>query len=116
MKKKIVFINLFASLTVLFAMLFQMAHSYEHAYKQITEKHCSHESSDGRHQLTHVHSVEHNCHICHFEFSSFIPNAFETLNFTKINSESPCLFSYSKQVSNFFKGSLFALRAPPVNL
>lgn len=97
-------------------MLFQMVHSYEHAYKQVTEKHCSHETADGRHQITHTHAVEHNCSICHFEFGTFIPNSFHPLTFNAISFESSCLFSDSKQVSTFFKGSLFALRAPPAVL
>jgi hypothetical protein len=113
MKKKIVLINLFASVTVLFAMLFQTLHSYEHVYKQLTEKHCNHQSVDGQKQITHSHSVDSNCHICHFAFSTFIPNTFPTLSFHKVNLETCYVFFYTKPTSAFFKGSLFALRAPP---
>lgn len=113
MKKKIVLINLFMSVTVLFAMLFQTIHSYEHVYKQLTEKHCTHHSVDGQKQITHSHTVENNCHVCHFAFSTFIPNSFQALSFHKVTIATSYVFYYTKVASNFFKGSLFALRAPP---
>jgi hypothetical protein len=113
MKKKIVLINLFMSLTVLFAMLFQTIHSYEHVYKQLTDKPCDHQYVDGQKQITHSHSVDNNCHVCHFAFSTFISNSFQTLSFHKVNIETSYVFFYTKAASNFFKGSLFALRAPP---
>ena len=113
MKKKIVIINLFASLTVLFAVLFQTVHSYEHAYKQLTEKHCVHLSPGGQKQITHAHDTDNNCHVCHFAFSTFIPDTFPTFSFGKVNFETCFLFFDNKQISSFFKGSLFALRAPP---
>ena len=113
MKKKIVLINLFMSLTVLFAMLFQTVHSYEHIYKQLTEKPCDHQYVEGQKQITHSHSVDGNCHICHFAFSTFIPNTFQSLSFQKVNTQTSCVFFYTKVASTFFKGSIFALRAPP---
>lgn len=116
MKKKIVWINLLMSLTVLFAMLFQTLHSYEHAHKQITQKHCEHVNVDGQKQITHSHSVEHDCHICHFAFSNFIPNSFQTPSFLKVSFETSYIHFYTKAAATFFKGSLFALRAPPTLL
>lgn len=101
------------SVTVLFAMLFQTIHSYEHIYKQLTEKHCNHHSVDGQKQITHSHSVDTNCHVCHFAFSTFIPNTFQALSFHKAAIETSYVFYYTKVASNLFKGSLFALRAPP---
>lgn len=114
MKKKILIINLLMSFTVLFAMLFQTIHSYEHIYKQITEKHCDHKYAANQKQITHSHSVENNCPVCHFTFSSFVPNSFQALSFHKASVETSCTVFYSKTVSAFFKGSLFALRAPPL--
>lgn len=101
------------SLIVLSAMLFQTLHSYEHVYRQLTEKHCEHHTSANQKQITHSHSVDTQCHICHFSFSTFIPNSFQTLFFQKIQFETVAVFEYTKSVSTFFKGSLFALRAPP---
>ncbi|MFH7013523.1 MULTISPECIES: hypothetical protein [unclassified Flavobacterium] len=114
MKKKVILINLLLSYTVLFAMLFQTIHSYEHVYRQLTEKHCDHHYASNQKQITHSHTVENNCSICHFAFSTFIPNSFQALSFHKTNFESSFVFFYTKAVSTFFKGSLFALRAPPI--
>lgn len=104
------------SLTVLFAMLFQTIHSYEHIYKQLSQKQCEHKYVANEKQITHSHSVENNCHVCHFAFSTFIPNPFQALSFHKIISETSYVFFYTKVASFFFKGSLFALRAPPALL
>ncbi|MEG2101627.1 MAG: hypothetical protein RRY99_08960 [Flavobacterium sp.] len=116
MKKKVVVVNFIISLTVLFTMLFQTIHSYEHVFKQLSEKHCDHKYTAGQNEITHSHSVDTNCPICHFAFSTFIPNTFQTLSFHKVISEIPYQFVYSQTVSTFFKGSLFALRAPPALL
>ncbi|WP_073414917.1 hypothetical protein [Flavobacterium defluvii] len=113
MKKKIVVVNFFMSFTVLFAMLFQTVHSYEHILKQASEIHCEHKYTAGQKQITHSHSVDANCHICHFAFSTFIPNSFQAVSFHKITVETSYKFFYSKVYTAFFKGSLFALRAPP---
>lgn len=113
MKKKIILINLFMSLTVLFAMLFQTIHSYEHVYKQLTEKYCHHQYVEGQKQITHSHTVDTNCHVCHFAFSTFIPNRFQALSFYKVTIETSSVSFYAKDASTFFKGSLFSLRAPP---
>jgi len=112
-KKKFLIINLLMSLTVLFAMLFQTIHSYEHVYKQLTEKPCEHKYSAHKNQITHTHSVDNNCPVCHFTFSTFISNSFHTFSFHKQEVSTLTVFFYSKKTSIYFKGSLFALRAPP---
>ncbi|MFC5976401.1 hypothetical protein [Flavobacterium salmonis] len=112
-KKKFVIINLLMSLTVLLAMLFQTIHSYEHVYAQIQEKHCDHKYIPGQKQITHSHNIENNCSICHFEFSTFISNAFPTYTFHKTHIPTVQEFTYNLITAAFFKGSLFALRAPP---
>ncbi|WP_229684143.1 hypothetical protein [Flavobacterium limi] len=113
-KKKFLIINLFMSLTVLFAMLFQTIHSYEHIYTQIHEKQCDHKYSPNEKQITHSHAVDTNCPVCHFTFSTFVSNSFHTFSFHTPNVvTSTVFFFYNKVTSTFFKGSLFALRAPP---
>lgn len=112
-KKKILIINLLMSLTVLFAMLFQTIHSYEHLYQQLTEKHCNHKYSANEKQITHSHELENNCSVCHFTFSTFITGSFPTFSFHKINFTSLKVLFYNKVSCTFFKGGLFALRAPP---
>ncbi|MFH6996644.1 hypothetical protein ACHRVZ_01865 [Flavobacterium sp. FlaQc-57] len=116
MKKKIILVNLFMAVTVLFAMLFQTVHSYEHLYKQLSQKQCVHHNVEGQKQITHSHSVDNNCHVCHFAFSTFVPNSFQALSFHKVSVETSYVIFYTKVASTFFKGSLFALRAPPASL
>lgn len=113
MKKRITVINFLMSFAVLFAMLFQTVHSYEHIIKQASEKHCNHTYTAGQKEITHSHSVDSNCHICHFAFSTFIPNAFQAISFHKTTVDIFTKFFYFETISTFFKGSLFALRAPP---
>lgn len=113
MKKRIVIVNFLASFAVLCAMLFQTVHSYEHVFKQLSEKHCEHHTSENQKQITHSHEVDTKCHFCHFAFSTFVPNSLQVVIFQKIQIETKPLFVYTQSVSTFFKGSLFALRAPP---
>ncbi|MFD2939407.1 hypothetical protein [Flavobacterium notoginsengisoli] len=101
------------SLIVLSAMLFQTIHSYEHVFKQLSEKHCEHHTSANQKEITHSHDVDEKCHICHFAFNTYIPNTFEAVIFQKIEIETKSIFAFTQTVSAFFKGSLFALRAPP---
>ena len=115
MKKKFVIINLLLSLTVLLSMLFQTIHSYEHIYQQITEKTCHHNNNGDQKEITHSHSVDsNNCPICHFTFSTFISSSFYSITFHKATVVTATVFFYTKASSTFFKGSLFALRAPPL--
>lgn len=113
MKKKVILINFSMSLMVLFAMLFQMVHSYEHVYRQITEKHCDHSNSESKNQITHAHSIDASCSICHFAFSTFIPTDFYYYGFAKVIDATASTSFYATVRNTFFKGSLFALRAPP---
>lgn len=113
MKKKIILVNFLMSIIVLSAMLFQTIHSYEHVFKQLKEKPCEHHTSANHKQITHSHNVDGKCHICHFAFSTYIPNSFQAVIFQKIHLDTKTVFVYTKSVSTFFKGSLFALRAPP---
>ncbi|OXA90430.1 hypothetical protein [Flavobacterium hercynium] len=115
MKKKFIIINLLLSLTVLLSMLFQTIHSYEHIFQQITEKTCEHKYTGNQKEITHSHSVDNNnCPICHFTFSTFISNSFYAVTFHKATVVTATTFFYAKTSSTFFKGSLFALRAPPL--
>jgi hypothetical protein len=100
-------------MAVLFSTLFQSIHSYEHHSEKLLAKHCLHLSSKNKTEVTHSHSIIEKCFTCHFSFSSFISPDFYDLQFHK---NSPSGFSpsfYSYQHSSFFKGSFFALRAPP---
>ncbi|SFD45121.1 hypothetical protein [Flavobacterium phragmitis] len=104
------------SIVVLSAMLFQTMHSYEHVFKQFAEKPCEHHTNANQKEITHSHDVDSKCHVCHFAFSIYIPNTFEAVIVQKIQIETKAVLAFTQAVSAFFKGSLFALRAPPAVL
>ena len=105
------------ALIVLFAILFPSVHSYEHISdsgfdKQKTETHNSLTKSEFK---INGHSTE-KCSICDFKFSTFATTSFTPFQFLKKNVVIHYSFFYSKTLSTFFTGSLFLLRAPPVDL
>ena len=104
------------SLIVLFAILFPSVHSYEHISDQGFEKQKTETHSLTKSEFkTHGHSTE-KCSICDFKFSTFATTSFTPFQFLKKNVVIHYSFFYSKTLSTFFKGSLFLLRAPPVDL
>jgi hypothetical protein len=112
MKKKFVIVNSFLALAVLLAMLLQSVHSYEHLVQQLSEKECHHKYTSSQ-EITHQHHNFENCFACNFTISSFISSDKHHFNFEKISIPSGFFFFNSKDITQFFKGSLFALRAPP---
>ena len=112
MKKKFVIINSLLAIVVLFSMIFQSVHSYEHLAKQISEKHCRHKPTSDS-QITHQHHNFDHCFVCDFTLGGFISSNISFFQFIKNPISTRYSFIYSKEITNFFKGSLFALRAPP---
>ena len=113
MKKKFVILNSFLMFAVLFSMLFQYVHSYEHMAKQLSEKECHHKYTSS-HEITHQHHDAEHCFVCHFSVSSFVASDIHHFEFQKTTFYSGYSFFKSKEITQFFKGSLFALRAPPI--
>lgn len=115
MKKKFKILSLFLPLVVVFAILFPAIHSYEH----IQGHNASHKSVKLQFHTTkadlkiHDHSTE-ECAICHFKFSPVATFYFYYFSFYKNSVLIYTTPFYSKSFSEFFKGSLFSLRAPPV--
>ncbi len=112
MKKKFALLNSFLALAVLFAMLFQSVHSYEHLAKQLSEKKCSHKNISS-HEITHQHQNFDHCFVCDFTISTFISPDISNFEFKKMTIPSGYSFFNLREITQFFKGSLFALRAPP---
>jgi hypothetical protein len=113
MKKKAVIISLSFALMVLSAILLQSVHSYHHLEKFISEKHCNHTYAENKTEINHSHHDLDHCFACEFTFSTSIKSEFFTFTFYKIQLPVGYTFSYSKEITNHFKGSLFSLRAPP---
>jgi hypothetical protein len=112
MKKKFVIINSLLAIVVLFSILFQSVHSYEHLVKQISEKHCHHKPTSSS-QITHQHHSFDHCFVCNYTLDSFISSNISSFQCIKKPISTGYSFVYSKEITNFFRGSLFALRAPP---
>jgi hypothetical protein len=113
MKKKFVIVNYFLAVAVLFSILFQFVHSYEHLAKQLSEKDCHHKYTSSQ-EIMHQHHGFDHCFVCHFSVSSFVASEISSFEFQKITIPSGYSFFKSKEITQFFSGSLFALRAPPV--
>lgn len=112
MKKKFVIINSLLAIVVLFSILFQSVHSYEHLAKQISEKKCHHKPNFDN-KLTHQHHNFDHCFVCDFTLGGFVTPSISHFQFIKKQISTGYSFLYSREITNFFKGSLFALRAPP---
>lgn len=112
MKKRFVIVNYFLVIAVLFAMLFQYVHSYEHLAKQLSEKQCHHKYTSSN-EITHQHHGYEHCFICNFTLSSFVASDFSHFEFKNSILPSGYTFFKSREITPFFIGSLFALRAPP---
>lgn len=98
---------------VVFTLLFQSVHSYEHLSQQLSEKKCHH-SYRFRSEITHTHHNANHCFVCEFTPSQAVTATitfFEVKHFIAVPKYT---FFYAKQVALYYKGSLFALRAPPV--
>ena len=114
MKKEFKFINLLMPLVVVFAILFPAIHSYEHIQSHNSaSKTTVHYQTDKSEFKVHDHSNE-ECAICHFKFSPVGTFNFVTFQFYKNSTLIPYVHFYSQSNTPFFKGSLFALRAPPI--
>ncbi len=113
MKKKLVIVNSFLAVVVLFCMLFQYVHTYEHLAKQLSQKECTHKHRSSQ-EITHQHHDIEHCFVCHFSVSSFVASDIHHFEFQKTTFTSGYSFFKSKEITQYFKGSLFALRAPPI--
>jgi PP-loop superfamily ATP-utilizing enzyme len=113
MKKKFSLLNLVLTIALLFSILIQSIHSYEHVLKQFSEKKCHHKLTSGT-EITHQHNKVHTCYLCSFTVSSFLATDSNSSELDSLVVNSGNSLSVSKEITQFFKGSLFALRAPPV--
>jgi hypothetical protein len=99
-------------IAVLFAILLQYVHSYEHLAMQLSERKCHHKFNSSK-EITHQHHNFDRCFVCDFTLSTFISSDISHFEFKKVNISSGYSFFKSRAIPHFFKGSLFALRAPP---
>ena len=110
-KKKLLHMNLFLMLAVLFAVSYQSIHTFSHNH------HLKTECCDDSHHLTFKTSEKtftesEDCPVCDFKFAAFLSP--EVLHFDFISSfyEIPYQFN-SNETSITFEGNSFYLRGPP---
>ena len=113
MKKKQVIINFSLMLAVLFSMLFQSFHSYEHLSKQLSEEVCHHKYNLHKTEINHQHKGFDHCFLCEFTLSTFIATEISFFEYKSAIIFTANSLYYSNENAQFFKGSLFSLRAPP---
>ncbi|WP_309614696.1 hypothetical protein [Flavobacterium sp.] len=113
MKKRFLIVNSIMGLVVLLAILFQSFDAMSHLEKQFSEKHCYHNYHHHKTEITHAHDGFDHCFTCEFTFSSFVSPSKLTFTSQKVEVVTKYYSYYSKEITQFFRGSLFALRAPP---
>jgi len=114
MKRKFAFISMVFGLAILFAILLQSVHSYHHIEVALSEKHCKHKYAVNKTEISHGHHESDHCFVCEFTFGSSIKSDFYTFSFKKVKIPVSYSYFYSKEITQSFRGSLFALRAPPI--
>jgi hypothetical protein len=100
-------------IVVLFAIVLQSTHSFVHLEKEITQKQCIHINAKNQSQFTHLHHNLDHCFVCEFAFSTSIKSESYSFTFKKWTIPVSYAYFYFKEISQHFRGSLFALRAPP---
>jgi hypothetical protein len=113
MNKKRVLISLFFGLAVLIAIVLQSVHTFNHLEQELTTKECHHKYAKNKTEFTHAHHNLDHCFVCEFTFSTSIKSDFYTFTFKKVEIPVSYSYFYSKEITQSFRGSLFALRAPP---
>ena len=113
MNKKVTGISLFFGMAVLFALVLHSVHTLGHLEKELTEKQCHHKHAKNATELTHAHHNTDHCFVCEFTFSTSLNSDFFTINVANVQTLVSYTYFYSKEITQSFRGSLFALRAPP---
>jgi 4-aminobutyrate aminotransferase-like enzyme len=111
MKKRVVKINVFIGMMVLFSILFQSFHGIEHLTKQLSEKKCTHKHFSGE-EITHQHHNFDYCLVCEVIFSSCINSEKFTFQYQYVFLEVSYSEFFSENVTSF-SGSNYSLRGPP---
>ncbi len=113
MKGKLFFTNALMGLMILFAIIFQSLHAIEHLAKQFSEEKCHHAYNHHHTEIGHGHDGLEKCFVCEFAFGGYTATPVNALQLQKIAVPTSYHFCYSKEITQRFRGSLFALRAPP---
>jgi hypothetical protein len=98
----------------LFAILYPSFDGIGHLEETLAEKHCDHKYAQGKNEINHSHHELEKCFACEFTFSQFISAEIFSFGFKTPVTHSGYSISISREIVQFFRGSLFSLRGPPV--
>lgn len=113
MKKKVQFLKLLLPIIVLVAMLFPAIHSYEHIHGNALSQKSVLKYHNDKSEFKIQDHADEECSICHFKISPAATFSINLFAFYKSTAITSLVAFYSKTYFSYFKGSLFALRAPP---
>ena len=113
MKKNNAIKSLFLALLILSAIAFQAVHSFNDFEKFKSEICIKKHVSSSKTQISHGHQNVEHCFVCEFTFASAIHFKNDVFQLSKVEIITKYSKSYSKEITQNFKGSLFSLRAPP---
>ena len=114
MKRNYAVLSLLCSFLVLGAIALQAVHSFHHLEQFVTTKHCHHKYALNKTEINHSHHDFDHCFVCEFALSNYTPYQHYAYTFKKPTVHQAYTFAYSKQITQSFRGALFALRAPPL--
>lgn len=109
MKKKLIVLNCFLMLSVLFSVSYQSIHAFSHHHHNVS---CDNNHKSEEIAFKKTISEKEECPICDFKFTSFLKADFFSFTFHSPFKQSPYSFSV-KEATSFFCGSLFLHRGPP---
>lgn len=112
MKRKFALFNLMLMALVQLTMAYQSFHYIKHGH----HKH-RHEKNEARHfgHASHGHSDDDDCAVCDFHFDFFVAPQEFCLSLHFAHTTIPYSFN-AVEGADYYTGSLFALRAPPVSV
>jgi hypothetical protein len=114
MNKKARIFGFSIGLIVLVALLLQSFHAGHHLEELFAEKQCHHKYDKYKTEISHAHHDFDDCFVCEFTFSGVFSTSFFSFKLEKVEPKSIALFSDYVGNIQFFSGSLFSLRGPPI--
>lgn len=113
MSKNYILRSFSLGLIVLAALLIQSAHSLHHLVEDFSKEKCHHHYSENQTQITHSHEVDH-CFVCEFVFFNCAEQSASLWDCISIENPAKKTVLFQTETPYFFKGSLLALRGPPL--
>lgn len=106
-------IQFLLGLAVLFAILYPSLDGLCHLEKEMSVAHCEHKYAAGKNEINHGHHELEKCFTCEFTFSQFVGADIFSFEYKNPPIHAAYSIARSKEITQFFRGSLFALRGPP---